>query len=119
MRTQGGYRFSLQFAADTEEQVRAGEFLERMGNRKSAIIVDALCRFLEENPKLESFDTKVKIQVNSPVKRQEIEAMIRSIIDEKLSESSFSAATGTSSANVRDALEEDISSMLSNLSMFG
>ena len=40
MRTQGGYRFSLQFAADTEEQKRAGEFLERMGNRKSAIIVE-------------------------------------------------------------------------------
>lgn len=42
MRTNGGYRFSLQFAADTEEQIRAGEFLEKMGNRKSVMIVNAI-----------------------------------------------------------------------------
>ena len=50
MRTQGGYRFSLQFAAETEEQIRAGEFLERMGNRKSAIVVNAISHYLDANP---------------------------------------------------------------------
>ena len=60
MRTQGGYRFSLQFAADTEEQKRAGEFLERMRNRKSAIIVEALMTYLDANPKYESADIHIK-----------------------------------------------------------
>ncbi len=64
MRTQGGYRFSLQFAADTEEQKRAGEFLERMGNRKSAIIVEALMTYLDANPKYESADAAPSITLN-------------------------------------------------------
>ncbi len=42
MKKDGKYRFSLQFSADSEEQVRAGELLERLGNRKSAVVVAAL-----------------------------------------------------------------------------
>ena len=42
MKKDGKYRFTLQFSSDTEEQIRAGELLERLGNKKSAIIVEAL-----------------------------------------------------------------------------
>ena len=31
MKKDGKYRFSLQFGADSEEQVKAGELLERLG----------------------------------------------------------------------------------------
>ena len=52
MRRQGVYRFSLQFPGDTEERVRAGELLERLGNRKSAVVVAALNQYLDQHPQL-------------------------------------------------------------------
>ena len=38
MKRDGKYRFSLQFGTETTEQIQAGELLERLGNRKSAIV---------------------------------------------------------------------------------
>ena len=40
------YRFSLQFSADTEPGICAGELLERLGNKKSALVVKALNEFI-------------------------------------------------------------------------
>ena len=119
MRTQGGYRFSLQFAADTEEQKRAGEFLERMGNRKSAIIVEALMTYLDANPKYESADIHIKVQSHSSLNREEIETLIRSIIEEKMKCGVLPASNSVDQSVMKSTLEDDITSMLSNLSMFG
>lgn len=119
MRTQGGYRFSLQFAAETEEQIRAGEFLERMGNRKSAIVVNAISHYLDANPELSASNTEVKIQVNAPVRKKEIESLIRSIIEERLGTMPSASVTVNSSLAVQESLEKDITSMLGNLAMFG
>lgn len=52
MRKNGKYRFSLQFPAETEEQIQAGELLERLGNRKSAVVVAALGEYLAAHPAL-------------------------------------------------------------------
>ena len=52
MKKDGKYRFSLQFGADSEEQVKAGELLERLGNKKSAVVVAALNDYLNSNPDL-------------------------------------------------------------------
>ena len=41
MKKDGKYRFSLQFNSDTEEQLQAGELLERMGNKKSHLVIAA------------------------------------------------------------------------------
>ena len=39
MKKDGRYRFTLQFAMDSEENVRAGELLERLGNKKSRVVM--------------------------------------------------------------------------------
>ena len=52
MRNNGKYRFSLQFPAETEEQIQADELLERLGNRKSAVVVAALGEYLAAHPAL-------------------------------------------------------------------
>lgn len=52
MKRDGKYRFSLQFGSETNEQVQAGELLERLGNRKSAVVVAALNAFLAVHPEL-------------------------------------------------------------------
>lgn len=119
MRTQGGYRFSLQFSADSEDQVRVGEFLERMGNRKSVMIVNAVSLYLDANPELASSGTEVKVQINAPMKKSEIENLIRSIIAEKLSEMPAPSDAGQTLPKIEETLEHDIASMLGNLSMFG
>lgn len=119
MRTQSGYRFSLQFAAETEEQIRVGEFLERLGNRKSSVVVDALTTYLNANPKYETTDIQIKVQSHSSLRRDEIEALIRSIIEEKMEGKVLPLSSCSSQSEIESALDEDISSMLSNLSMFG
>ena len=52
VRNNGKYRFSLQFPAETEEQIQADELLERLGNRKSAVVVAALGEYLAAHPAL-------------------------------------------------------------------
>lgn len=42
MKRDGVYRFNLQFPADTQEHIRVGEVLERLGKRKSSLVVVAL-----------------------------------------------------------------------------
>ncbi len=46
MKKDGKYRFSLQFSGDTQEKRDVGELLEGMGNRKSALIVEVLSRYI-------------------------------------------------------------------------
>ena len=36
------YRYSLQWDAFSEEQIRAGQLMERLGNHKSKVVVPAL-----------------------------------------------------------------------------
>lgn len=119
MRTQGGYRFSLQFAAETEEQIRVGEFLERMGNRKSVIVVNALSLYLDANPELSTPGAEVKVQTNAPYRKEDIEKMIRAIIEERLSGMPQVGVAKETAVTVQQVLEDDITSMLGNLSMFG
>lgn len=63
MKKDGKYRFSLQFSADSEEQVRAGELLERLGNRKSAVVVAALNDYLDSNPNLQDAHCKIEVKL--------------------------------------------------------
>ena len=50
MKKNGKYRFSLQFPNESEVQKTVGDFLERMGNRKSSFIVLALWEYLQNHP---------------------------------------------------------------------
>ena len=52
MKKDGKYRFTLQFGSESDEEYRAGEFLEHLGNKKSAVIVAALNEYLTSHPEL-------------------------------------------------------------------
>jgi len=55
MRTEKGFRFTLQFPDTTACQRQIGEFLEQLGYKKSRFIVMALSEYLAEHPeKMES-----------------------------------------------------------------
>lgn len=86
MRKDGKYRFTLQFGADSEDQIRVGELLENLGNRKSTIIVSALSDYINAHPELQSGYSKIEVKVAPAFDRSQMERLIRSIVEEKLSE---------------------------------
>ena len=116
MRKDGKYRFTLQFGADSEDQIRVGELL---GNRKSTIIVSALSDYIDTHPELQSDYSKIEVKVASAFDRSQMERLIRSIVEEKLSElHTTETIADTSMSGTSEALEEDITKMLDNLDMF-
>lgn len=84
MRKNGKYRFSLQFPAETEEQIQAGELLERLGNRKSAVVVAALGEYLVAHPALFSPECKVEIKAVQNLSPEQLKEMVQKMLDERL-----------------------------------
>lgn len=116
MKKDGKYRFTLQFGADSEDQIRVGELLEKLGNRKSMIIVSALSDYINAHPELQSGYSRIEVKVAPAFDRNQMERLIRSIVEEKLSE--LHTIADTSMSGTSEALEEDITKMLDNLDMF-
>ena len=116
MRKDGKYRFTLQFGADSEDQIRVGELLENLGNRKSMIIVSALSDYINAHPELQSGYSRIEVKVAPAFDRNQMERLIRSIVEEKLSE--LHTIADTSMSGTSEALEEDITQMLDNLNIF-
>ena len=116
MRKDGKYRFTLQFSADNEDQIRVGELLENLGNRKSTVIISALSDYIDTHPELQSGYSKIEVKVAPAFDRNQMERLIRSIVEEKLSE--LHTIADTSMSGTSEALEEDITKMLDNLDMF-
>lgn len=121
MKVDDKYRFSLQFKADTQDQIQAGELLERLGNRKSAVVVAALAEYIASHPELALESTKVNIQIshNRPVEQEILERMIREIVEERLAVFD-SAEHDTAPKSMPDAnvLQSDIAAMIGNLDVF-
>lgn len=123
MKKDGKYRFSLQFTDTTEENRIVGELLERMGNRKSTLIVDAVRDYILHHPELQEGDCKIEICVTPVGIPENLEELIRKLIEERiatsLSEDRIVNDEGYEQAEtVTDNLEEDISQMLDNLDFF-
>ena len=119
MKKDGKYRYPLQFPAFKEEQIRVGELLESLGNRKSAVIVDALNEYMVSHPELLSDHCKIEIKVASANSQDKIEQIIRAIVDERIA---AIQCVGNSSIQIpendAESLEEDVAKMLDNLDMF-
>lgn len=115
----GKYRFSLQFGMDSEEQIKAGELLERLGNKKSSVVVAALNEYLSAHPELQNQGCKIEVRIASGYNQGKIEQMIRSMVEEKIAALQLpSAAAKTAVEEIPDTLEEDVAQMLDNLDLF-
>ena len=82
MKNENQYRFNLQFTAHTDDEIRVGEFLSSLGRRKSSIIIAAVIEYLDNHPDFSSEASRIRV---STVSAEQLEAKIRTIIDEKLS----------------------------------
>lgn len=116
MKKDGKYRYTLQFDDASEENRLVGDFLERLGNKKSPIIVDAIIQYLELHPEATGNNAKIKVQVNPTLLWSDIESKIRSIIDEKISAAQAVGCENVGSISV--IADADIDEMLHNLDLF-
>ena len=117
----GKYRFSLQFDSGSDNQVRAGEFLERLGNRKSRVVVEAINEYMDNHPELDTAEKKIEIKLNSlhTYSKEKIEQMVRALIEEKLS--LIQASNNIKKecdVIVSETTDKDIATMLDNIDLF-
>ena len=123
MKQDGKYRFSLQFPDTTEENQMVGELLERMGNRKSTLVVDAVREYLLHHPELQEGDCKIEICVTPVGIPENLEELLKKMIEERIAASPIEEKTvndeGCEQTKTEtDSLEDDISQMLDNLDFF-
>ena len=120
MKQNGKYRFSLQFKADSNANIAAGELLERLGNRKSAVVA-ALNDYISVHPEIAAGATRISVRIESEVKRESLEEMIRALIDEKIAALQMQSNTAPPyiDEQVQGDLSNDIAAMISNLDLFG
>lgn len=130
MKKDGKYRFSLQFGSDSEKQVRAGEFLESLGKKKSIVVVEALNDYLLAHPELkEAHERKIEVNISGEYDRRKIEQMIRSIVEERIAGLHLPDASAadlqttepqmiTLQEDWPEGMEDDIGQMLDNLDLF-
>ena len=98
--------------------VRAGEFLESLGNRKSEFVLLAIAEYFNAHPDVLSMGQKPRLVVKPGFSRDQVEAIVRSVVEEKLSGIRFTAPGDDCSDGVVAALEPDIGEMLKNLDLF-
>ncbi len=118
MKKDGAYRFNLQFSADTAERVQAGELLEKLGNKKSAVIVPALNEYLERHPELKTEALRIQINDADALRKEKLEDMIRKIVQEQIGHAEVSDEKQPARESPSDGLEADITQMLDNLKLF-
>jgi hypothetical protein len=121
MKTRDKYRFSLQWGAETTEKTQAGDLLESLGNRKSEFVVAAVTEYVSNHPETSIAGQKLKIVVRPNFTREELETMIRAVIEEKpagiapvVRENGLSDSESAAIAPNMPDVEE----MLKNLDMF-
>ena len=134
MKKDGLYRYSLQFPDDSEKRIRAGELLEKLGNKKSAVIVAALNEYLDNHPEFETQGLRIRIEQENGISLDKLERLIRTLIQEQLQHNTTepplkvqtveesglipSSEGERSNDDMPEALKEDIAQMLANLDMF-
>jgi hypothetical protein len=112
------YRFSLQWATDTEEKIQAGDFLESLGNRKSEFIIMAVTDYLIRNPEAIFNGRKHKIVVKQNFTIKHIRAILADMLEERSRH--FEKTPYLSINPVSESLDNDIDidEMLNYLDMF-
>ena len=103
---------------DTEEERRAGTFLERLGNRKSPFIVAAINELLQNHPELCEDQSEVHFTV-SGIDPRMLEAKIRQIIDERFGTTNpVSLQPNICTSKTTKQVSDDILDMLNDLECF-
>ena len=114
----GKYRYTIQFGMETEAEKQAGTFLERLGNRKSPVIIAAINEYLQNHPELSASQGSVQFNI-SGVDPRMLEMKIRKLIEERLgSGAPIPAQLEENPPEAAKQVSNDILDMLSDLDCF-
>lgn len=115
----GKYRFTLQFGMTTDEEQRAGDLLERLGKKKSPVVVAALNEYMVAHPEILAGKGDIQLHISKPDPKQ-LEDTIRRLVTEMLGSGAIrEGLTPGSPAETVNQVRDDILDMLSDLDMFG
>lgn len=124
MRRDDKYRFSLGWGRDTAEKIAVGDFLEKLKNRKSDLIVQAVWGYIGNHPEVMAENAKIVITVRSTPTDEQTFAKIQSMIDAALESLKDNMKYQIEQEN-RSGQEEptgpnqqDLDDMLDNLTIF-
>ena len=124
MRRDDKYRFSLGWGRDTAEKIAVGDFLEKLKNRTSDLIVQAVWEYIGNHPEVMAENAKIVITVRSTPTDEQTFAKIQSMIDAALESLKDNMKYQIEQEN-RSGQEEptgpnqqDLDDMLDNLTIF-
>ena len=121
MRRDDKYRFSLSWGRDTAEKITVGDLLEKLKNRKSDLIVQAVWEYIGNHPEVMA---EIVITVQSTPTDEQTLAKIQQMIDasvERLKDSmKFQIQQEKQVEQVAPTVlnQKDLDDMLDNLTIF-
>lgn len=124
MRRDDKYRFSLSWGRDTAEKIAVGDLLEKLKNRKSDLIVQAVWEYIGNHPEAMAENAKIVITVQSTPTDEQTLAKIQQMIDasvERLKDSmKFQIQQEKQVEQVAPTVlnQKDLDDMLDNLTIF-
>ena len=124
MRRDDKYRFSLGWGRDTAEKIAVGDLLEKLKNRKSDLIVQAVWEYIGNHPEVMAENAKIVITVQSTPTDEQTLAKIQQMIDasvERLKDSmKFQIQQEKQVEQVAPTVlnQKDLDDMLDNLTIF-
>ena len=124
MRRDDKYRFSLSWGRDTAEKIAVGNLLEKLKNRKSDLIVQAVWEYIGNHPEVMAENAKIVITVQSTPTDEQTLAKIRQMIDasvERLKDSmkfQIQQEKQVEQAAPTVLNQQDLDDMLDNLTIF-
>lgn len=124
MRRDDKYRFSLSWGRDTAEKIAVGDLLEKLKNRKSDLIVQAVWEYIGNHPEVMAENAKIVITVQSTPTDEQTLAKIQQMIDasvERLKDSmKFQIQQEKQVERVAPTVlnQKDLDDMLDNLTIF-
>ena len=124
MRRDDKYRFSLSWGRDTAEKIAVGDLLEKLKNRKSDLIVQAVWEYIGNHPEVMAENAKIVITIQSTPTDEQTLAKIQQMIDasvERLKDSmKFQIQQEKQVEQVAPTVlnQQDLDDMLDNLTIF-
>ena len=104
MRRDDKFRFSLGWSRDTAEKIAVGDLLERLKNRKSDLVVQAVWEYIGNHPEVMTEDAKIQSMIDASLEK------LKTTLKLQLEQGQPEDASGPS--------EKDLDDMLKNLDIF-
>lgn len=120
MRSGDPYKFTLSWQKDTEERILVGEFLRKLGNKKSKFIIQLICDYMTAHPEAVNPKETLQFIIKSTSLGETMIEMIKSMIQTELAgktvlEQSFENSTMDQAESNIDVVIDD---MFENLEMW-